>query len=99
MIEINTPTIRGEHPIFTCISLQKLRPKDIGLFIPALRHTPIEAGVILLAIPLGIIEYHILKPAPLPGLGPGAANIITASLILIMCTGFLEELVFRGARI
>ena len=82
--------------IFTCMWVQGLRAKDIGLYLPKLKRTPIEAGVILLAIPVGIIEYQILKPAPLPGLGPGAVNFITASLIFIVCTGFLEELAFRG---
>jgi len=82
--------------IFTCMWLQALRPKDIGLSLSKLKHTPIEAGVILLAIPFGIIEYQILKPAPLPGLGSGAAIFIEASLIFIVCTGFSEELAFRG---
>ena len=82
--------------IFTCMWVQGLRAKDIGLYLPKLKRTPIEAGVILLAIPIGIVEYLILKPAPLPGLGPGAANFIAASLIFIACTGFLEELAFRG---
>jgi membrane protease YdiL (CAAX protease family) len=80
--------------IFICMWVQKLRPKEIGLFVPALRNTPIEAGVILFAIPLGIIEYQILKPSPLPGLE--IASFITSSLIFIICTGFVEELVFRG---
>jgi hypothetical protein len=80
---------------FTCSWLQAVRPKDIGLSLPNLRHTPLEAGVIILAIPVGIMEYPILKPAPLP-IGSGATNFIVASLILIVCTGYLEELVFRG---
>ena len=84
--------------IFTCMWLQALRSKDVGLSLPNLRHMPIEAGVILLAIPLGIIEYLILKPAPLPGLGSGlgAANFISYSFIFIVCTGYLEEFAFRG---
>ena len=82
--------------IFTCMWVQGLRPKDIGLSLSKLKHTPIEAGVILLAIPFGIIEYQIMEPAALPGLGSGAVNFIAASLIFIVCTGFLEELVFRG---
>ena len=84
--------------IFTCMWLQGLRPKDVGLSLPNLGHMPIEAGVILLAIPLGIIEYLILKPAPLQGLGSGlgAANFISYSFIFIVCTGYLEELAFRG---
>jgi hypothetical protein len=83
---------------FTCMWMQALRPKDVGLSIPIPRHTPIEAGVILLAIPFGITEYLILKPAPLPGLesGLGSANFIFYSFIFIVCTGFSEELVFRG---
>jgi len=80
--------------IFTCMRLQGLRAKDVGLSIPKLKHTPIEAGVILLAIPFGITEYLILKPSPLPE--SEIANFITMSLILIACTGFLEELAFRG---
>jgi membrane protease YdiL (CAAX protease family) len=81
--------------IFTCMWVQELRPKDVGLFIPALKSIPIEAGVILFAIPLGIIEYQILKPVPLP-IGAGVLSLITFSLIFIICTGFVEELVFRG---
>jgi len=82
--------------IFTGIWLQELRPKDIGLFMPklTLRHMSIEAGTILLAIPIGIFEYLILKPNPLPG--SGISNFIISALILIICTGFLEELSFRG---
>lgn len=82
--------------IFTCMWLQGLRPKDVGLFVPHLRHAPVEASVIIIAIPFGIIEYQILKPAPLPGLGLSVTSFITASLIFIVCTGLLEELAFRG---
>jgi len=82
--------------IFTGMWLQGLHPKDIGLFMPklTLRHMSIEAGMILLAIPIGISEYLILKPNPLPG--SGIANFIISALIFIICTGFLEELAFRG---
>jgi CAAX amino terminal protease family. len=76
---------------FTCMWLQELSLKDVGLFIPARRDIPIEAGVILFAIPAGILEYHILR---WPGLS--AASFITSALIFIICTGFVEELVFRG---
>ena len=79
---------------FTCLWLQALRPKEIGISLPNLRDIPIEASVIILALPWGIMEYQILKPAPLP-IG-AAPNFIFAALILIVCTGFLEELIFRG---
>ncbi len=54
----------------------------------------IGVAVILFAIPVGIVEYLILKPAPLPVLG--VPNFIAYSLIFFLCTGFLEELAFRG---
>ena len=82
--------------IFTCMWVQGLRPTDVGLSLAKLKHTPIEAGVVILAIPVGIIEYQILEPALLQESGSGAVKFITASLILIVCTGFLEELAFRG---
>ena len=82
--------------IITIMWLQGLRPKDVGLLMPklTLRRMPIAAGVILVAIPIGVMEYFILKPNPLPGLE--TADFISAVLILIICTGFLEELAFRG---
>ena len=82
--------------LLTCIWVQGLRGKDVGLYLPKLKHTPIEAGVILLAIPVGVVEYQILKPSPFPGLEVGTTDFIYAALIFIICTGFLEELVFRG---
>lgn len=78
-----------------CIVLQALQPEDVGLFTPHRKHIPLEASVIILAVPFGILEYHILKPAPLP-MGSQITNVIVASLILVLCTGFLEELAFRG---
>ncbi len=82
--------------ILTIMWLQGLRPKDVGLFRPklTLRRMPIAAGVILVAIPIGVTEYFILKPNALPGLE--ATDFISAVLIFIICTGFLEELAFRG---
>jgi membrane protease YdiL (CAAX protease family) len=82
--------------ILTIMWLQGLRPKDVGLFRPklTLRRMPIAAGVILVAIPIGVTEYFILKPNALPGLE--ATDFISAVLIFIICTGFLEELTFRG---
>ncbi len=81
--------------IITIMWLQRLRPKDVGLLTPFnLRRMPIAAGVILVAIPIGIMEYLILKPNPLPGLE--TTDFISAVLIFVICTGFLEELAFRG---
>ncbi len=44
---------------------------------------------------LGYVEYLILRPAALAP-ADDALALITAALILIIFTGFLEELIFRG---
>ena len=80
--------------IFTCMWLQGLHGKDVGFSSPKLKYLPLEAGIILFAVALGIAEYMILRPNPLPV--SGTLNLIIASLLLIICTGFLEELAFRG---
>lgn len=81
--------------VFTCMWLLGIRPKDAGLLMPRWRDAPIEAGVILMAVPFGIMEYLILKPSPL-GLYLAIPNLIALVLIILVCTGFLEELSFRG---
>lgn len=48
----------------------------------------------LTGLGLGVVEYIILRPSPLAGgLGLGIAF---PALVLIVTTGFVEELVFRG---
>ena len=55
----------------------------------------VQLAVALIGIPLGLMEYFILRPEPIiPQLTPGA--VVTASVILIIFTGFTEELTFRG---
>lgn len=54
-----------------------------------------QLAIALIGIPLGLMEYSILRPEPIiPQLTPGA--VVTASVILIIFTGFTEELTFRG---
>jgi hypothetical protein len=52
--------------IITIMWLQGLRPKDVGLLMPklTLRRMPIAAGVILVAIPIGVMEYFISSLYP-----------------------------------
>lgn len=80
--------------IFTCMYIQCIKPKDVALALPSLKHLPIEIATILFAFPFGILEYHVLKPGIIVELSFEA--LITPSLIMILCTGFLEELAFRG---
>jgi hypothetical protein len=76
------------------VYIQRIKPVDVALSLPKLKHLPIEIAIILFALPLGILEYHILKPAIIVELSFEA--LIIPSLIMILCTGFVEELAFRG---
>jgi len=75
--------------------LQHLKPREIGLSPPRLRFLPIDLVMISVAFPVGLIEYQILKPEPIVNLLEGEA-LISSSIIMILSTGFLEELAFRG---
>lgn len=55
----------------------------------------VQIVIALLGIPLGIIGYLILQPAP-GNLHPSVREMLVPALILIACTGFVEEFVFRG---
>ncbi len=80
--------------IFTCMYLQGMRPDDIALVPPRPRYLPLELGMIICAVPVGIAEYQILKPGAI--IEPQLEALLVPALIMIVCTGFLEELAFRG---
>lgn len=69
-----------------------LRPRELGLRFSL---SPWQPAVALLGFLLGFMEYQILAPDPLiDELRP--LDFILPALILMVFTGFLEELVFRG---
>ncbi len=76
----------------TLIRIQHLGRSDIGLNIKNLR---IQLAIMLTGIPFGVLEYVILKPAPLAA-GLTIIDLLFLALALIIATGFAEELVFRG---
>jgi uncharacterized protein len=54
----------------------------------------VQVQVALSGLALGYIEYQILRPTPLiDALTP--QEIFLPAMILLICTGFLEELIFR----
>jgi membrane protease YdiL (CAAX protease family) len=59
------------------------------------RSLPTQGAIGLLGFGLGYVEYLILKPGPLAAYVTWE-DVITASLILLIFTGVLEEYVFRG---
>ena len=79
--------------IFTCWYIQRLDLRSVGLKIPSYRDVPLTCGIILLGIPVGIVEYYMLEPEFMIG---ARASWVVPILILLICTGFLEELLFRG---
>ena len=79
--------------IVTCWYIQRFDLRSVGLKIPSYRDVPLTCGIILLGIPVGIVEYYMLEPEFMIG---GGASWVVPILILLICTGFLEELLFRG---
>jgi membrane protease YdiL (CAAX protease family) len=78
----------------TVVAMQVLNLswQDVGL---KAGNFPVQLSMTLVGLPLGYAEYCILRPEPLvETLALGKAAL--PSLILMMCTGFGEELVFRG---
>ena len=81
--------------VFACMMTQRLSLKDVGMTLPKAKDLPIEAGIVLLAPPIGILEYYLLTPEPLLyELEP--TLLIAPVLIMVIYTGFVEELAFRG---
>jgi membrane protease YdiL (CAAX protease family) len=64
----------------------------IGLRIGNL---PAQLAIGLIGIPLGLLEYYILKPDPLTDAFTLEAMWLPA-LVLVIFTGVLEEVLFRG---
>lgn len=72
--------------------LSGMRPADVGL---RLTRPGLQVWVALAALPLGLVEYLILRPQPLGALPWEAAGLLPA-LAVGLSTGFPEELIFRG---
>jgi len=68
------------------------RLTEVGL---NLRAVPLQILVALTGLTLGVFEYSILRPDPLT-VGPALHETWLPALILLFCTGFAEELIFRG---
>lgn len=69
-----------------------IKPNRLGLRITSLRN---ELAISLIGPILGLIEFYILTPAPLIARLEWSSFWFPA-LSLLIFTGFLEELIFRG---
>ncbi|MEE8471240.1 MAG: CPBP family intramembrane glutamic endopeptidase [Dehalococcoidia bacterium] len=86
---ISVPVLAG---IFAVIRSLELHPADVGLTAAAM---PLQGFVALTGIVFGIVEYFILRPEPLVE-ALRWQEILLPALILLVATGFVEELAFRG---
>ncbi|MDP2744324.1 MAG: CPBP family intramembrane metalloprotease, partial [Dehalococcoidia bacterium] len=78
--------------VFIVMRKLSLRPAEIGIRAGSL---PYQLLIGLSGIPFGIAEYYILRP-PQPLSPPTWTGIMLGALILMIGTGFAEELTFRG---
>ncbi|MCF8011612.1 MAG: CPBP family intramembrane metalloprotease [Clostridiales bacterium] len=67
-------------------------PGEVGLHLNKL---PVQLLISLIGFPLGVIEYVILRPGPMVS-SLAFSNVWFPALVLIICTGLLEEFIFRG---
>lgn len=66
--------------------------RDLGLRLGAL---PLQLALVSGGLGLGALEYLIIRP-PLLVAGSSWPMLLIASVVLLVCTGFTEELIFRG---
>ena len=76
------------------VRVLNIRARDIG-FTLALRSLPVQLLVALSGFLIGLAEYFILKPEPIITTLTWQ-EIWMPALIFLMCTGFVEEFIFRG---
>ncbi len=74
------------------IRVLRFRPSGVGL---TLHGIPVQIAVMITGIPLGIVEYLILRPERLV-VGLNWVDMILPAIIFILCLGFVQELIFRG---
>ncbi len=75
--------------------VQQLGPWLIGLGFRSWREMGVQVGVGLTGIPLGFIEYTILRQEPWVT-GDTIVAVILGGIVIFLSTGLAEELIFRG---
>lgn len=77
---------------FVVIRMLKYRRSEVGLTFGWI---PVQLAIAATGFILGVTEYFILRPEPLIA-SLTWQSFIPASLILLIGTGFAEEILFRG---
>jgi len=76
------------------IRMLKFKPADIALRL-RVKNIPIQLLVALTGIVFGLIEFYLIRPDSLVS-SLTLQKVIVPALILLIATGFVEELAFRG---
>ena len=75
--------------------VQRLGPRDLGLLVRRAREVPLQFVVAMTGIPLGRLEYAILRPGP--WIPPDSLGwLLGGAVVIFLATGLSEELIFRG---
>jgi len=75
--------------------VQGLRPRDLGLAFRRWPEIVPQAAIALTGIPLGLVEFYILRPPAWIG-GLTFGSLVLAGVVIFFATGFSEELIFRA---
>ncbi len=77
--------------------VQRLHPKELGLRFGRWRDIPMQTAIAFTGIPLGVIEYLILRLQLQPWINSLAvSSLVAGSVVIFFATGLSEELIFRG---
>jgi hypothetical protein len=73
-----------------------IRLRAVGLTLGSRRNMALQGGLALTGLPLGAVEFFILRPSPawLPSLT--LLSLLLGALVVIIASGLTEELIFRG---
>jgi len=84
--------------IGTVAYVQQLRPRDLGLLFERWVDFPVQAGVAMTGIPLGLLEFAILQipPSQYWTHEMTLGSLVFGGLAIFFATGLSEELIFRA---
>ncbi len=75
--------------------VQQLPPWLLGLGINSWKELWVQVGLGLTGLPLGVLEYTILREAPWIS-GESITQVVYGGLTIFFATGLAEEVIFRG---
>jgi hypothetical protein len=82
--------------IVAVVYVQGLRPAELGLGPGPWKTVPWQLGIGLTGVPLGLVEFAILREAPWVSSLADVPTVVWAVVVIFVATGISEELIFRG---